>query len=89
MADSNSSPDGFTFRHPPGYRLRRGRNWFLLGLTYATYYLCRYNLGIVSTELKSVLGFSNEQYGAIQSARNGAYAEFHRKQFREAADAAE
>ena len=23
------------FKHQPGYRLRRGRNWFFLGLTYA------------------------------------------------------
>ncbi len=59
--------------HPPGFRLRRGRNWFFLGLTYASYYLCRYNLGIVAVPLKEALGFSNFQYGAIQSARNGAY----------------
>src|SRR5215218_8000775 len=38
--------------HPPGYRLRRGRNWFFLGLLYAGFYLCRYNLGIVAPELK-------------------------------------
>ncbi len=30
---------------PPGFRIRRIRNWFFLGLTYASYYLCRYNLG--------------------------------------------
>ena len=40
------------FTHEPGFRLRRGRNWFFLGLTYASYYLCRYNLGIVAPELK-------------------------------------
>ena len=60
--------------HPPGFRLRRGRNWFFLGLTYATYYLCRYNLGIVAPELKETLGFSNARYGAIEAARNWAYA---------------
>lgn len=62
------------FRHEPGYRLRRGRNWFFLGLTYASYYLCRYNLSIIAPELKQALGFSNTEYGAIDSARNGAYA---------------
>jgi len=62
------------FKHPPGYRLRRARNWFFLGLTYASYYLCRYNLAIVAPEFKHALGFNNEQYGAIDSARNGAYA---------------
>ncbi len=65
---------GLTYEHPPGFRLRRGQNWFFLGLTYASYYLCRYNLGIVAPELKEALGFSNRQYGAIDAARNGAYA---------------
>ncbi len=66
--------DPLMYAHPPGFRARRGRNWFFLGLTYASYYLCRYNLGIVAPELKATLGFSNTQYGAIESARNGAYA---------------
>lgn len=60
--------------HPPGYRLRRGRNWFFLGLLYAGYYLCRYNLGIVAPELKQEFHFTNEQYGAINTARDGGYA---------------
>ena len=63
-----------TFRHEPGFRKRRGRNWFLLGLTYAGFYLCRYNLGIIAPELKSALNLDNRQYGSIQSARNGMYA---------------
>src|SRR5437764_2063430 len=60
--------------HPPGYRLRRGRNWFFLGLLYAGYYLCRYNLSIISPELKKEFGFNNEQYGLISSGRDGGYA---------------
>ncbi|MCZ6682390.1 MAG: MFS transporter [Planctomycetota bacterium] len=70
-----SSPERghLTSRHPPGYRLRRGRNWFFLGLTYASYYLCRYNLGIIAPQFKEALGFTNQQYGNIQAARNGAY----------------
>ncbi len=74
MNASASPPNGPDSGHPPGYRLRRGRNWFMLGLTYASYYLCRYNLQIVAPELKAALGFSNTQYGAIQAGRNGAYA---------------
>ncbi|GJM23594.1 MAG: MFS transporter [Phycisphaerae bacterium] len=62
------------YEHPPGFRSRRVLNWFFLGLTYASYYLCRYNLGIVAPELKATLGFSNFQYGAIDAARNWAYA---------------
>lgn len=68
------TPEHPVFRHDPGYRKRRGRNWFLLGLTYASYYLCRYNLGIIAPELKDALNLSNTQYGAIDSARNGMYA---------------
>jgi len=82
MSDSNSSSSTSeteteqhgVFKHEPGFRMRRGRNWFFLGLTYATYYLCRYNLSYIAPELKESLGFSNAQYGAIQSARNGSYA---------------
>lgn len=73
-SDANAGQGHGIFHHPPGYRARRGQNWFFLGLTYASYYLCRYNLGIVAPELKEALGFSNTQYGAIQTARNGAYA---------------
>src|SRR3954471_9644088 len=61
-------------QYDPGYRLRRGRNWFFLGLLYAGYYLCRYNLGIVAPELKSEFNFSNAQYGAINTSRDWGYA---------------
>ena len=76
---NSSQPDVVTplkplFKHPPGYRVRRGRNWFFLGLSYASYYLCRYNLSIVAPEFKHALGFDNQQYGLINSARDGAYA---------------
>ena len=66
--------EGLIIQHEPGFRLRRVQNWFLLGLTYAGYYTCRYNLGIVAPQLKESLGFSNVEYGRIQGARNGAYA---------------
>lgn len=62
------------YQHPPGYRLRRGQNWFLLGLTYASYYLCRYNLSPVAPELMRDLDFSRTQYGWINTGRDGAYA---------------
>ncbi len=70
----SKSKEPLIYEHPPGFRMRRVRNWFFLGLTYASYYLCRYNLGIVAPELKSELGFTNSQYGAIDAARNWAYA---------------
>ncbi len=54
--------------------MRRGRNWFWLGLTYASYYLCRYNLSPVAPELMNDLGLSKSQYGMINSGRDGLYA---------------
>jgi OPA family glycerol-3-phosphate transporter-like MFS transporter len=60
--------------HPPGFRIRRGQNWFLLGLTYASYYMCRYNISVASTRLIDAFGFSNLQYGLINTARHWCYA---------------
>jgi len=60
--------------HPPGFRLRRGQNWFFLGLMYASYYLCRYNLSIIAPELKKDLNLKNEEFGTIQTGRDWAYA---------------
>ncbi len=72
----NAAPDekaGLFFEHPPGYRLRRARNWLSLGFMYAAYYMCRYNLSVVSTYFKKELGFSNTAYGAISAGRDGFY----------------
>src|SRR5688500_20385664 len=61
-------------KHTPGYRRRRGRNWFFLGLLYAAYYLCRYNLGIVSPEIIAEFNYNKQQFGTISTARDGGYA---------------
>lgn len=53
--------------------MRRAQNWIVLGFTYASYYLCRYNLGAVAPELKAGLKLDNSDYGAIQGARDAAY----------------
>ncbi len=66
--------DPGTPQHPPGFRARRGINWFLLGLMYATYYTCRYNISVVAPRIIDQFGFSNSQYGWISSARHGCYA---------------
>lgn len=61
-------------KHPPGFRMRRGRNWFFVGLTYASYYFNRYNLSVASTVFCKAFGFSNQDYGLINSGRSWAYA---------------
>ncbi|MFO0837807.1 MAG: MFS transporter [Phycisphaerae bacterium] len=60
--------------HTFGYRRRRGLNWVFLGLLYAGYYLCRYNLSVVSPEFTKEFGFNKQEYGAINSGREIGYA---------------
>ena len=59
--------------HPPGYRLRRGRNWFFLGLLYAGYYLCRYNLSTVTPEIAKEFHYDNAQTGWLSTGRDIGY----------------
>jgi sugar phosphate permease len=47
--------------HPPGFRGRRGLNWFSLGLMYATYYMCRYNFRFATPGMQAEFGFTTTQ----------------------------
>lgn len=69
-----SPPEALAPVHPPGFRFRRGQNWFMLGLTYASYYMCRYNIYIVAPRIMETFGLSNAQFGIIDTARNWSYA---------------
>ncbi|MBU0639984.1 MAG: MFS transporter [Planctomycetes bacterium] len=60
--------------HMPGLRARRGQNWFMLGLMYASYYMCRYNISIAAPRIVDQFGFTNAQFGAINTARHLCYA---------------
>ncbi len=60
--------------YPPGFRGRRGKNWFTLGLMYASYYMCRYNLSIAAPRIMSEFGLSNAGYGLINTGRHWAYS---------------
>ena len=60
--------------HPPGFRIRRGMNWVVVGLMYGAYYMCRYNLPIAATRIIDQFGLSNTHYGAINAARHWCYA---------------
>lgn len=60
--------------HPPGFRLRRGRNWFVVGLNYASYYFSRYNLSMAAIPFRETFGFDKTQYGLIETGRSWAYA---------------
>ncbi len=52
-------------KYPPGFRARRGQNWFFVGCMYASFYLCRYNLSLSAKEIKAEFNFSNEDFGWI------------------------
>lgn len=60
--------------HRPGYRSRRGRNWFFLGLLYAGFYLCRYNLSTVTPEISREFQLDNRQIGWLSTSRDIGYA---------------
>src|SRR5438093_5874451 len=60
--------------HPPGFRPRRGLNWAFIGLLYTSFYMCRYNLPLASSEIRNELGFSKAQIGSIITTALLAYA---------------
>src|ERR1019366_1888527 len=60
-------------RYPKGFRARRGLNWFILGLMYASYYVCRYNFRFATPGMIKEFGFSNTQITDMLSAWSIAY----------------
>jgi MFS transporter, OPA family, glycerol-3-phosphate transporter len=59
--------------HPPGFRARRGLNWFVIGLLYASYYMCRYNFRFATPGMVRDFGFSTFQITGMLSAWSLAY----------------
>jgi len=60
--------------HSPEYRRRRFANWFPLGLTYATFYMGRYNLNVSSTTMMEQFHLSKADFGMIATAGFWTYA---------------
>ncbi len=60
--------------HARNYRIRRGFNWFPLGLTYATFYMGRYNLNVASKTMIDMFHFSKADFGIIATAGFWTYA---------------
>jgi OPA family glycerol-3-phosphate transporter-like MFS transporter len=72
MADTGSpqaSP-----KHSTKYRVRRFANWFPLGLTYATYYMGRYNFNVVKGDMGKMFQLDKAQMGIIATAGFWTYA---------------
>src|SRR5229473_1588087 len=60
--------------HTPAYRLRRVANWFPLGLTYATFYMGRYNFNVFKGRFGEMFHFDKAQVGIIATAGFWTYA---------------
>jgi len=60
--------------HPSDYRRRRFLNWFPLGLTYATFYMGRYNLNVASKTMMDMFHLSKAEFGIIATAGFWTYA---------------
>jgi len=60
-------------KYPPGFRRRRGFNWFILGLVYASYYMCRYNFRFATPGMVDEFGFNKSQITDILGAWSIAY----------------
>lgn len=60
--------------HSWGFRLRRGRNWFFIGLLYAGYYVCRYNVSPVLALIAAEFKLDNANLGWISTGRDIGYA---------------
>ncbi|MDQ6631157.1 MAG: MFS transporter [Verrucomicrobiota bacterium] len=76
MNPTVSSGDGSTFdcpKYPQGFRPRRGLNWVVLGLMYASYYMCRYNFRFATPGMVQEFGFTKSQITDILGAWSLAY----------------
>jgi len=60
--------------HSRAYRRRRFLNWFPLGLTYATFYMGRYNLNVSSSTIMDRFHLDKAQFGTIATAGFWTYA---------------
>lgn len=59
--------------YPAGFRPRRGLNWFIIGLLYASFYMCRYNFRFATPGMVAEFGFSTFQITGMLSAWSIAY----------------
>lgn len=59
--------------YPPGFRARRGLNWGIIGVLYASYYMCRYNFRFATPGLVEEFAFTTFQITGMLSAWSIAY----------------
>ncbi|HZX96244.1 MAG TPA: MFS transporter [Myxococcales bacterium] len=67
-------PTAATPDHSDAYRRRRFWNWFPLGLTYATFYMGRYNFNVFKGRFAETFHFDKAEVGVIATAGFWTYA---------------
>ena len=61
-------------KHSIAFRRRRFMNWFPLGITYATFYMGRYNLNVASSTIMKNFSLTKAEFGIIATAGFWTYA---------------
>jgi OPA family glycerol-3-phosphate transporter-like MFS transporter len=61
-------------KHSSEFRTRRFMNWFPLGITYATFYMGRYNLNVASSTIMKNFNLTKGEFGTIATAGFWTYA---------------
>ena len=74
MSEANTVAAESKPSYPRSYRPRRGLNWGFIGLSYASFYLCRYNLSFANKSICEEFGFTKDQFGWVLTAFFWAYA---------------
>ncbi len=59
--------------YPPGFRGRRGLNWVVLGLMYASFYMCRYNFRFATPGMVEEFHFNKFEITSILAWWSVAY----------------
>ena len=73
MISGESSATSPIKHYPAGFRPRRGQNWFIIGLLYASFYMCRYNFRFATSGLIEEFHFTTSQITDILAAWSIAY----------------
>src|SRR5512146_956609 len=78
VASVSDAPEPVTVvdrpEHSAAYRMRRVGNWLPLGLTYATFYMGRYNFNVVKGDMGARFHLDKAEMGIIATAGFWTYA---------------
>jgi OPA family glycerol-3-phosphate transporter-like MFS transporter len=73
-AASAAAPKAVFIQHSREFRTRRFLNWFPLGITYATFYMGRYNFYVATEKIQNLFSLNKAEIGIVASAGFIVYA---------------